>query len=128
MLRLENQYWQAIKDKDADAAMRLTDESCILAGAQGVSRVEKRKFEDMMKSAKYTLHDFKLKNPQVKLLNDDVAILGYAVHEDLTVEGRPVTVDAAEASTWIRRPEGWVCALHTESILGDPFGRDRHAV
>ena len=81
-----------------------------------------------MKSAKYTLHDFKLKNPQVKLLNDDVAILGYAVHEDLTVEGRPVTVDAAEASMWVRRPEGWVCALHTESILGDPFGRDRHAV
>jgi hypothetical protein len=31
-------------------------------------------------------------------------------------------------STWVRRNGGWVCALHTESILGDPFGRDKRTV
>jgi hypothetical protein len=27
----------------------------------------------------------------------------------------------------VRRNGQWVCALHTESMLGDPFGRDRSA-
>jgi catechol 2,3-dioxygenase-like lactoylglutathione lyase family enzyme len=34
-------------------------------------------------------------------------------------------VDAEDASTWVRRNDHWVCALHTESLKGDPFGRDR---
>ena len=51
--------------------------------------------------------------------------MAYQVHEELTVEGKPLTLDAADASTWVRRDGTWRCALHTESIAGDPFGRDR---
>jgi hypothetical protein len=47
------------------------------------------------------------------------------VREQLTVDGNPLTLEAADASTWVRRDGRWVCALHTESIAGDPFGRDR---
>jgi hypothetical protein len=54
-----------------------------------------------------------------------VALVGYKVHEDLTVDGKSVSLDAADTSTWVRRDGRWVCALHTESLLGDPFGRDR---
>ena len=43
----------------------------------------------------------------------------------LTVDGKPLTLEAADASTWVRRDGRWLCALHTESILGDSFGRDR---
>jgi hypothetical protein len=63
--------------------------------------------------------------PEVRLLGGDVAVLAYTVHEELTVEGKRVTLDAADASTWVRRDGRWVCALHTESLRGDPFGRDR---
>jgi hypothetical protein len=49
------------------------------------------------------------------------------VHEDLTVDGKPVTLDAAESSTWVRRDGRWACAMHTEAIAGDPFGRDSAA-
>src|SRR6266540_6516732 len=38
---------------------------------------------------------------------------------------KPVELDAADASTWVRRNGKWLCALHTESLKGDPFGRDR---
>jgi hypothetical protein len=62
---------------------------------------------------------------RVRLLGNDFAILAYNVHEELTVEGKPVTLDAADASTWVRRDGRWLCALHTESIVADPFGRDR---
>ncbi len=46
LLDLEKEYWQAMKDKDVDAAMRLTDEECIVAGAQGVSRVSRQGLSD----------------------------------------------------------------------------------
>ena len=55
----------------------------------------------------------------------DAAVLAYTVHERVTVDGKSVTLDAADASTWVRRGGQWRCALHTESIQGDPFGRDR---
>ena len=127
LIDLEKQYWKAIKEKDVDAAMRLTDEECIVTGAQGIGRINRQALAGMLQSAPYTLHDFELKDVDVQQLGDDVAIVAYKVHEELTVDGKPVKLDAADASTWVRRNDGWRCALHTESITGDPFGRDRRA-
>jgi hypothetical protein len=50
------------------------------------------------------------------MLGGDVAALAYTVHEELTVEGKPVTLDAADVSVWVRRNGRWLCALHTESV------------
>ena len=128
LLQLERRYWQALKDLDTDTALRLTDDACIIAGAQGVSRVDKRTVAEMMRSPRYTLNSFELLDgAQVQQLADGVAVLAYRVRETLTVEGKPVTMEAAETSTWVRRDGTWRCALHTESMLGDPFGRDRSA-
>jgi uncharacterized protein (TIGR02246 family) len=128
LIALEKQYWQAIKDKDADTAMRLSDDPCIITGAQGIERLDRSALGGMMKAASYTLNDFTISDDaQVRMLGDDVAVLAYNVHEELTVDGKPVTLDAADASTWVRRNGRWVCALHTESLKGDPFGRDRRA-
>src|ERR1041384_8223687 len=94
LLELEKQYWQAIKDKDVDTAMRLSDDPCIVTGAQGVGSLDRKSLGSMLKAARYTLNDFELKDDaQVRLLGNDVAILAYNVHEDLTVEGKPVTLD-----------------------------------
>jgi uncharacterized protein (TIGR02246 family) len=125
LTKLENDYWQAIKDRDAAVAMKLTDESCIVTGAQGVGRIDKKTLEAMMKGATYELKDFEVSDFQIQMLRDDVAIVAYKVREKLTVDGKPVTLDAADASTWVKRDGRWLCALHTESIAGDPFGRDR---
>ncbi len=128
LLELEQEYWQAIQDKDIDAAMRLTDDTCIVTGAQGVGRIDRQRLGKMMQGANYTLERFELgKDPQVAFLSDDIALLAYKVHEELTVEGKPVALDAADASIWIRRNGQWRCAMHTESLVGDPFGRDRQA-
>jgi hypothetical protein len=64
--------------------------------------------------------------PNVDACEDrgQLAIVAYQVHEELTVDGKPVTLDAADSSTWVRRNGRWLCALHTEAIAGDPFGRD----
>jgi uncharacterized protein (TIGR02246 family) len=126
LVELEKEYWQAVKDKDADTALRLTDDFCIVTGAQGVGHMDKQKLAGMMKGAPYTLNAFELQDIEVRLLSDDVAILAYKVREELTVEDKPVKLEASDASTWVRRDGRWRCALHTESIAGDQFGRDRH--
>jgi len=127
LFNLEKRYWQAMKDKDLDTMLSLSDDPCMIAGAQGVSSIDKKTFADMMKAANYTLHDFELDDEefQVRVLNNDTAILAYKVREDLTVDNESLSFEAAEASTWVRRDGKWVCALHTESLAGDPFGRDR---
>jgi ketosteroid isomerase-like protein len=121
----EKQYWQAIKDRDVPAAMRLTDDPCIITGAQGVARITRTAFAGMLQAGGWTLHEVTLSDMQVRLLGDDVAVLAYKVKERLTVDGKPLTVEAADSSTWVRREGEWMCALHTEALLGDPFGRDR---
>ncbi len=127
LLKLENEFWQSLRDNDAETATRLTDEKCLLAGPQGVSEIRSEQMADLMRSATYTLHEFKLDEPHVRFVTDDVAVVAYKIHEELTVDGKSVKLDAAEASTWVRRDGRWVCAMHAEAIEGDPFGRDRTA-
>lgn len=128
LVSLEKKYWKAIKDRDVDAAMRLTDDPCIVAGSQGVGRISAEEMTAMMQKARYTLDAFEFQGDvQVRMLGPDVGIVAYKVHEELTVDGKPVTLDATNSSTWIRKGGRWLCALHTESLPGDPFGRDKHA-
>lgn len=123
---LERRYWQALKDQDVDAALALTDEPCIVTGAQGVGEIDKRTYAAMMDNPTWSLLGFRIDDDvHVRMLSDDTAVLAYTVHEDLMVDAEPVRFVAADASTWVRRQGRWLCAMHTESILGDPFGRDR---
>jgi ketosteroid isomerase-like protein len=126
LLDHEKQYWQAIKDRDVQAAMRLTDDPCIVAGAQGVARITREAFASMLQAGGWTLHEFTLSDVQIRVLSEDVAIVAYKVKELLTVDGKPLTLEAADSSTWVRREGQWMCALHTEAVAGDPFGRERH--
>jgi hypothetical protein len=124
LLDLETKYWQAMKDKDVETATRLTADPCILAGPQGIGRIDHASLARVMTTAPYTLRSFELRGDvQIRMLSDDVAVLAYRVHEELVVEGERVTLDAADTSTWIRRGGEWVCAIHTEALAGDPYGR-----
>jgi hypothetical protein len=125
ILNLEKRFWKSMVDKDVDAALKLTADPCIVTGAQGVSAIDKGTFTKMMTTAKWDLRDFSIDDVQVQQLGEDVAIIGYKVHEDLTVEGSRLALDAADSSTWVRQNGSWLCAMHTESLIGDPFGRDR---
>jgi len=122
---LETRFWQAMKDKDVNAALELTHDPCLVTGAQGVSQIDQKKFVKLMTGANWTLREFSITDVHVQRLGEDAAVIGYKVREELTVDGKPLTLDAADASTWIKRDGRWLCAMHTESLLGDPYGRDR---
>ena len=125
LVDLENQFWQCMKDKDVEKALEMTNDPCIVTGAQGVGQIDKKTFAHLMETGTWVLHDFDIHDVKVQQLSDDVAIIGYKVREKLTVDGERLTMEASDASTWVKKDGRWVCALHTESVAGDPFGRDR---
>ena len=126
LLTLERKYWNALKDKDVSGALALTDDPCLITGAQGVGVVDHSTYEMMMREASWEILDVEIADDvQVRVLNDSSAVIAYTVRERLVVEGEELTIEAADTSTWTRRDGEWRCALHTEAILGDPFGRDR---
>jgi hypothetical protein len=129
LIELERQFWNTMKTKDGRTAAKMTDDGCIVVGAQGVSAIDGASMEKLMADGKWELqqYEFDEKHVQVKFINDDVAIVGYNVNESLIVDGKPLLLNANDSSVWVRRNGEWLCALHTESVAGDPFGRDKAA-
>jgi ketosteroid isomerase-like protein len=125
-MKLERRFWQAMKDGDVETCVNLTDDPCIVTGPQGIGQIDRNALAAMLRAATHTLDSFELEDEaEVRMLGDDVAIVAYQVHEQITVDGETVSVDAADSSTWVRRGDTWLCAMHSEALAGDPFGRDR---
>jgi ketosteroid isomerase-like protein len=125
LVDLEKKYWNAMITKDVDTAVRMSDDPCYVTGAQGVSAINAEQYRKLMTDGTWTLHEYSMDKIQARLISPDVAIVAYTVTESLTVEGKPLTLKANDSSTWVRRNGEWKCALHTEAVAGDPFGRDR---
>ncbi|HEY5949083.1 MAG TPA: nuclear transport factor 2 family protein [Kofleriaceae bacterium] len=122
---LERRYWDAVQRKDATEAVSLSDQDCIVVGAQGVGSVSREQLGKMLQQASYELKQYAFddKKFQVRQIADDVAIVAYEVREDLIVDGKAESLVAYDSSVWVKRNGRWLCALHTESLKGDPFGR-----
>ena len=123
LLAKERQYWNAIKEKDAATALSLSDEDCLVVGAQGIGALSKAALEKMLRGVSYELRDFSIEALHLRPISEDVMALAYKVREELELEGRTIRLVAYDTSLWTRRDGQWVCAMHTESLAGDPFGR-----
>lgn len=123
---LEKRYWDALQGRDVATAVELTDEECIVVGAQGVGAVDHERLRQMLEQATYEVTHFELDDNLIRIrkITDDVAIIAYEVREDLIVDGKAESLQAFDASVWVKRGDNWLCTLHTESIKGDPFGRN----
>jgi len=91
LLALEELYWSAIRDRDGVTASALSDDPCVVVGAQGVGQVDRGTLAKMLEDAKYELKDFALEDVHMRRLSDDVVALAYKVKEDLVVEGEEVS-------------------------------------
>jgi hypothetical protein len=128
-LDIEHRFWNAMQTKDASVAQAMTDDGCIVVGAQGVSAIDAQTMGKLTTEGQWQLDEYSFdeQNAKVRMLNDDVAIVAYKVNERVVVDGKELPVEANDASVWVRRDGKWLCALHTESLSGDPYGRDRKA-
>jgi ketosteroid isomerase-like protein len=123
LVALETRYWNAIKAKDSRTAESLSDNPCIVVGAQGVGEIRRDALRVMLEQAPYQLNRFALDDVHIRQVSDDVFALAYTVTEDLTVDGEKLELKAFDSSVWKKTSDGWTCVVHTESLAGDPFGR-----
>jgi hypothetical protein len=128
LLEVERRFWEAMKTKDPRSAEKMTDDGCIVVGAQGVSAVDRKTMAKLTEEGKWELQQYTIqdKNAKVRLIADDVAIVAYTVTERVVVDGQTLPLEANDSSVWVKRNGEWRCALHTESLAGDPYGRDRN--
>jgi hypothetical protein len=130
LLALERQYWDALKARDFLTIGRLSAEKSTVAGAGGASVLDPRSIAKTIETGSYRLNDYRIdpQSVQVNPICDGASAISYKVHEDIEVDDKNVQLDAYDVSVWKQTSNGWTCILHTESIEGDAFGRDRKLV
>jgi hypothetical protein len=128
IIDLENGFWGTMKTRDVAKALSMMAETCIVTGAQGVAALQKDSFAKMMTEGQWELVDYSFSDIHVLFPTPATAVIGYKVTEDIIIEGKQLRFTAADASVWVQEKDVWLCVLHTESIAGDPFGRDKIAI
>lgn len=123
IVALEKAFFQTMVDKDVKTATAMVGDPAIVTGAQGASAVGRSEFSKMMAESTWELLDFALEEPKVSFPTDRVAVIGYKVRQTVRMDGQTHEMHAADASTWVRDGKKWLCVQHSESLLGDPFGR-----
>ncbi len=108
ILDLEKQYWQALIDKDFNAAISMTHFPCTVTGPQGAKVINEAQYRQMLNSSDTNSYNgIDIRNPQVEVVNEDTAILTYSTQ----MKGE----DMLDVSTWVRENGNWVCAFHSEN-------------
>jgi len=117
IVKLEKAFWQAMVDKDADRAMKMIADECLITGPMGTMRSDPEDYKRMTKQGDWDLDEFEFSDVQVIFPAEDTAIIAYKVHQTGTMKGQEMDLTCADSTTWVRDGREWKCALHTETIL-----------
>ncbi len=119
IMGLEKRYWDAMRDRDLESAVNLTYFPCIVSSEHGVQSVDREQFEKMFNSNEGSFKEWKIDEgkAQVRQIGPDTAVIAYTVHSSVVKDGKTQEIDAVDTSTWVKRNEKWVCAMHTETLM-----------
>ena len=117
IVKLEKTFWQSMVDKDADKAMKMIADECLITGPMGTMRSDPEDYKRMTETGEWELDEFEFSDVQVIFPVEDTAIIAYKVHQTGTMEGKEMDLNCADSTTWVRDGDEWKCALHTETIL-----------
>jgi len=108
ILGLERKYWDAMKNNDVDAAVKLTKFPCVVTSPKGAQRIDEKEYRKMMESMKGDSYkEVEIENPQVDILSQDTALISYSIQHN--------GMKMLDVSTWVRENGKWACAFHSEN-------------
>jgi ketosteroid isomerase-like protein len=113
----EKRFWTSMKDKDVATAQSMIHKDCLITGPMGTMRVGPEKYAEMTREGQWRLDSFELTDVDVTFPTNDVAVIAYKVHQKGEMKGKPMDLNAADSTTWVRDGDSWKVALHTESTL-----------
>lgn len=117
IVKLERTFWQSMVDKDADKAMKMIADECLITGPMGTMRSDPQDYKRMTQKGDWELDEFQFSDVQVIFPVEDTAIIAYKVHQTGTMKGKEMDLTCADSTTWVKDGRDWKCALHTETIL-----------
>ena len=126
ILAQEKRFWDAMQRKDGSAAAQMTADASIVVGAQGVAAMDKKTMERLTVEGPWSLESYEIDDSslQIEPLGNDAVAIAYKVTERIRLDGKPMTLVANDSTVWRRNGGTWEVVMHTESVEGDPFGRD----
>jgi len=118
ILTLEKSFWQALVDKDVDAAKAMIADEALVVNPNGTMRIDPEQYAAMLKDEQWSLDSFEFSDVEVAFPSDDTAVIVYKAHQKGDMSGKAMDLHCADSSTWVRHGDEWKCALHTETIVG----------
>ncbi|MBX3622761.1 MAG: nuclear transport factor 2 family protein [Rhizobacter sp.] len=117
LIRLEQRFWQALVEEDAETAVGLLDEPAMMVSTHGAMTFKHDDYRRMVKEGSMVIKSYELGDMDVVFPNDDTAVLTYRVRQDLAQRGSAerITQHMADASVWTRKAGQWRCVMHTET-------------
>src|SRR5690348_14053128 len=117
IVKREKAFWQSMVDKDANKAMKMIADECLITGPMGTMRSDPEDYKRMTEQGDWELDEFEFSDVKVIFPAEDTAIIAYEVHQTGTMKDKPMDLRCADSTTWVRDGREWKCALHTETIL-----------
>jgi ketosteroid isomerase-like protein len=117
LVDLETKFWQAMVDRDTDAALNLLCEPALMISSHGAMKFDHAGYRRMADQGSIVIQSFEFSKMEVMFPNDATAILSYRVRQAVAPrgQGRTKQQEMHDTSTWVRASDGWRCALHTET-------------
>lgn len=115
--KLEEAFWKSLVDKDADAATAMLAPQALMVSSHGAMKFDPAQYAKMLQDPKHGLLKYKLSDMDVLFPSEDVAIATYKANQTMTMDGKELTQDVCDSSTWVRMGGTWKCVAHTESEL-----------
>ncbi|MEC5398024.1 nuclear transport factor 2 family protein [Uliginosibacterium sp. H1] len=124
VIALENRFWQAIMDEDADTAVSLLDEPALMVSSHGAMKFDHAGYRKMAEMGSMTVKEYRLSDMQAVFPNADTAVLTYRVSQTLSMRdnAEEVQQNMADSSVWTRRDGAWRCVMHTETPVDKTQG------
>jgi ketosteroid isomerase-like protein len=117
LIDLENKFWQALADEDADAAIELLTEPAVMVSSHGAMKFDHAGYRKMAEKGPMVLKSYELSDMNVVFPNDSTAVLTYHVKQKMAKRGdsHGALQEMNDTSTWIKSGDRWQCVMHTET-------------
>jgi ketosteroid isomerase-like protein len=113
--QLEHAFWKSLVDRDADAATAMLAPQALMVSSHGTLRFDPAQYAKMLEDPKHGLLEYTLSDMDVLFPSEDVAIATYKANQTMAMDGKELTQDVVDSSTWVRMGGTWKCVAHTES-------------
>ena len=116
VIALETGMWEQWKQGQYDAmGARMTPDVLIADDVAGLA--DRAGLLGAMKGSGCTPESYALRNPTVRLLAPDVALIAYDVTPVMLCAGQRTTSAQVATSVWVRRDTTWLTAAHHQNSV-----------